>query len=71
MLLRTHGLSKRYTHREEPVDALAEVDLELETGTFTTVTGPSGSGKSTLLLALGGLLRPTRIVAPETAPNVG
>ena len=59
MLLRTRGLCKRYDHREEPVDALADVDLEIEAGTFTTVTGPSGSGKSTLLLALGGLLRPT------------
>ncbi len=59
MLLRTTGLCKRYDHREEPVDALAGVDLELDVGTFTTVTGPSGSGKSTLLLALGGLLRPT------------
>lgn len=59
MLVRVADLTKRYDHREEPVDALAGVDLELEEGSFVTVTGPSGSGKSTLLLALGGLLRPT------------
>ncbi len=59
MLLRANDLGKRYDHRGEPVDALAQVDLQLEEGAFLTVTGPSGSGKSTLLFALGGLLRPT------------
>ena len=59
MLLRTQGLTKCYDHREEPVEALAGVDLAIEHGTFVTVTGPSGSGKSTLLHALGGLMRPT------------
>lgn len=59
MLLRAQGLCKRYDRREHAVDALLDVDLEIEEGAFVTVTGPSGSGKSTLLMALGGLLRPT------------
>ena len=59
MLVRTKHLGKRYDHREEPVDALLDLELQIEEDTFLTVTGPSGSGKSTLLMAIGGLLRPT------------
>jgi putative ABC transport system ATP-binding protein len=43
-----------------PVEALADVSLEIEPGTFTALLGPSGCGKSTLLNLLGGLDRPTR-----------
>jgi ABC-2 type transport system ATP-binding protein len=39
---------------------LAGVDLVLEPGTITAVTGGNGSGKSTLLRILAGLTRPTR-----------
>ena len=34
------------------------IDLNIEKGSFVTITGPSGSGKTTLLLTIGGLLRP-------------
>jgi len=42
-----------------PVDALLDVSLVLEPGTFTALLGPSGCGKSTLLNLLGALDRPT------------
>jgi putative ABC transport system ATP-binding protein len=42
-----------------PVDALVDVSLVLEPGTFTALLGPSGCGKSTLLNLLGALDRPT------------
>lgn len=41
------------------VHALAGVDMDIPSGSFTVVMGPSGSGKSTLLYLLGGLERPT------------
>ncbi|MGV9641683.1 ABC transporter ATP-binding protein [Streptomyces sp. NPDC003514] len=44
---------------EQPVAALAGVDLDFRGGTFTAVMGPSGSGKSTLLHCAAGLDRPT------------
>ena len=41
------------------VDALVDVDLQLESGEWLAITGPSGAGKSTLLNILGCLDRPT------------
>src|SRR4051794_6363985 len=53
-VLRAHGFEYRYP--EGGAAALAELDLELEPGSFTLVVGESGSGKSTLLRAACGLV---------------
>lgn len=58
MILTLKSLTKQYTHKDGLVRALDNVDLEIEKGSFLTITGPSGSGKTTLLLTIGGLLRP-------------
>ena len=54
VLARAEGFGYRYAGRD--VDALADIDLELEEGSFTLLAGLSGSGKSTLLRALCGLV---------------
>jgi putative ABC transport system ATP-binding protein len=59
VLLTTENLGKRYRRRDVSVDALRDVNLEIEENAFVAVTGPSGSGKTTLLLTLAGLLKPT------------
>lgn len=41
------------------VQALSNVDLNIEPGTFVTLIGPSGCGKSTLLRLIAGLDEPT------------
>lgn len=41
------------------VEALKDVDLVVEEGTFTSLIGPSGCGKSTLLRVLADLITPT------------
>lgn len=52
-------LTKTYGHRENPVNALNDVTLQINEGNFIAITGQSGSGKSTLLLTIGGLIKPS------------
>ncbi|MDK0524197.1 ABC transporter ATP-binding protein [Streptomyces sp. ML-6] len=56
--VRLERVSKTYGG-DQPVTALAEVDVRFLRGTMTAVMGPSGSGKSTLLHCAAGLDRPT------------
>ncbi len=56
-LLRTERLTKVYPDGE--VQALLDVNLEIQRGEFVVIMGPSGCGKSTLLTLLGGLERAT------------
>ena len=58
-ILRVENLTKSYGKNETKVDAIKNVSLSVEKGTFIAITGPSWSGKSTLLHLLGGVDRPT------------
>jgi ABC-type lipoprotein export system ATPase subunit len=53
------GVSISYGDGPARVEALADVDLEVEPGERISLWGPSGSGKTTLLHVLGGLVSPT------------
>src|ERR1700737_3235684 len=52
-------VSRRYGEGDAAVDALKDVSIDFQTGTFSAVMGASGSGKSTLMHILAGLDRPT------------
>ena len=52
-------VERRYGDGNAIVNALAGIDLEVESGEFVVIAGPSGSGKTTLLQLLGALDRPT------------
>jgi len=58
-LIALRGVTKDYPLGGTIVKALTGVDLTVQPGEFTVVTGPSGSGKSTLLNIIGCLDRLT------------
>lgn len=60
--LLVQGLSKVFgggRDGQQPVEAIASLDLTVNTGEFVTVIGPSGSGKSTLFNIIAGIEQPT------------
>ncbi len=52
-LMTLRGVSRSFTLGGNTINALTSVDLTIERGEITAVTGPSGSGKSTLLNICG------------------
>lgn len=58
-LIECHKLCRTYERGDNVITVLAELDLEIEAGTFLALMGPSGSGKTTLLNLIAGIDRPT------------
>jgi len=59
-ILRLSDIAKTYFLKNETIEVLKEVNLEVGKGRFVVIVGPSGCGKSTLLNIMGSLDRPTR-----------
>jgi len=58
-LIKLDNVSVTYQTGAEDHQALAGIDITLETGSSCVVIGPTGCGKSSLLYLLAGLLKPT------------
>ena len=60
-ILEVNGLKKVYVSRfgTNRVEALRNVNFDVEEGEYTAIMGESGSGKTTLLNILASLDRPT------------
>jgi len=50
------GVHKRFVRRGQWTEALSNIQLDIEQGSFVSFIGPSGCGKSTLLRIIGGLM---------------
>ena len=61
MLLKVKNLKKIYATRfgGQKIEALKNVNLEVENGEYVAIMGESGSGKTTLLNMLAALDKPT------------
>jgi NitT/TauT family transport system ATP-binding protein len=53
------SISKSFDTGRNRIDALLDINLDVEKGEFVSVVGASGCGKSTLLRLVAGLLEPT------------
>ena len=58
-IIEAYDISKTYYLKNETIEVLRGIDLQIEKGSFVIIFGPSGSGKSTLLNILGSLDYPT------------
>jgi len=58
-LIELKNVSRIYEMGETSIQALADINLEIEQQTFISFVGPSGSGKTTLLNLIGCLDRPS------------
>src|SRR4030043_2321863 len=58
-VLKLENLSKTYSLGKRSVQALSNLNLQVNKGEFAAIMGPSGSGKTTLLNVLGCLDKPT------------
>ena len=59
-VLKLENLSRTYTLGKRNVQALSNVNLQVNKGEFVSIMGPSGSGKTTLLNVLGCLDKPNQ-----------
>ena len=59
-IVEIYHLKKYFWEGVRQVKAIDGIDLAIEKGRLTAITGASGSGKTTLLNTIGGLYRPTQ-----------
>lgn len=58
-VIQARNVTKQYKIDDITINALSDINLEIEAGEFVAIKGPSGSGKSTLLHLLGCVDRPS------------
>ena len=59
-MIEVKNIYKSYGEKDNKVEVLKGVDLNIESGDFVVILGPSGSGKTTLLNIISGLEKPDK-----------
>ncbi|HZW56962.1 MAG TPA: ABC transporter ATP-binding protein [Nitrososphaerales archaeon] len=59
VLIEVSNVSKKYSTRNETIEAVSSMTFDIKRGEFLTIIGPSGCGKSTMLAMIAGLLLPS------------
>ena len=54
--IRLQGVGKSYETKDGPVDACADISLDIRRSEFVAIVGPSGCGKTTILKMVAGLV---------------
>lgn len=58
-MIKLEGVNKKFLSKDGQINALSDIDIEIEKGEFVIIRGPSGCGKTTLLMTMAGILSPT------------
>jgi len=58
-VLQIENLNKTFTLGKRNINALSNLNLQVNAGEFVAIMGPSGSGKTTLLNVIGCIDKPT------------
>ncbi len=70
-IVRLRNIQKSYVMGKVIIKAVDNVDLDIRSGSFVSISGPSGAGKSTLLHVIGCLDSPTSGQVTINARDVG
>lgn len=69
-IIHTRGLTRHFVTKNERVEAVRGIDIEVQAGELVAFLGPNGAGKSTSLRMLTTLLEPTAGEATVAGHNI-
>jgi len=59
-MVEVRGLSKTYKSANKEIEAVKNVDLNIQKGEIFSLLGPNGAGKTTMISMISGLIAPTK-----------
>lgn len=69
-IVELHNITRTYIQGEIEINAVSNLNLNINVGDFATLCGPSGSGKTTVLNMIGALDEPTSGIVSIEGQNL-